>query len=406
VLLVGLAGAGCDGLLEVEAPSQVTPQSRDVPANASLLVNGAGADFECALAHYIVATGYVTNELEYSYTVPAGWDYERRAFQPSTSYYVTVTCDNAADGSVGIYRPLSTARYQGDETVRLLQQWSDAEVAGRAALIARAASYGGYSLLLLGEAMCSAAIDLGPELTPAQIFQLAEQRFTTALEAAQAASDANLVSWARVGRGRARLNLGRKAEASADAGPVPSGFRFDASYGSEAQRRWNVVWERNLRFNSATVGTSYRDVRFNGVADPRVRVTNSGSMGLDRVTPLWFQTKYTGMASPIRVATWEEAQLMIAEAAGGQTAINIINSLHTRAGLPPFSASTEGEIQAQVIEERRRELYLESHRLGDVRRYQTPLFPASGTPYRNGGTYTGQRCFALPDVERVNNPNI
>jgi hypothetical protein len=60
----------------------------------------------------------------------------------------------------------------------------------------------------------------------------------------------------------------------------------------------------------------------------------------------------------------------------------------------------------QIIEERRRELFLEGHRLGDLRRYGLTFQPASGTAYFGGGVYGTQTCFPLPDVERVNNPNI
>ena len=61
---------------------------------------------------------------------------------------------------------------------------------------------------------------------------------------------------------------------------------------------------------------------------------------------------------------------------------------------------------AQIIEERRREFFLEGHRLGDLRRYNLPFLPAPGAPYGPGGTYGNQTCFPLPDVERINNPNI
>ena len=44
--------------------------------------------------------------------------------------------------------------------------------------------------------------------------------------------------------------------------------------------------------------------------------------------------------------------------------------------------------------------------MGDLRRYNLPFAPASGTTYPNGGTYGTQTCFPLPDVERINNPNI
>ncbi|MBA2458981.1 MAG: RagB/SusD family nutrient uptake outer membrane protein [Gemmatimonadales bacterium] len=63
-------------------------------------------------------------------------------------------------------------------------------------------------------------------------------------------------------------------------------------------------------------------------------------------------------------------------------------------------------MMSQIIEERRRELFLEGHRLGDIIRYGLPLFPAPGTPFYVGGEFGTQVCFPLPAVERDNNPNI
>ena len=60
----------------------------------------------------------------------------------------------------------------------------------------------------------------------------------------------------------------------------------------------------------------------------------------------------------------------------------------------------------QVIEERRRELWLEGQRFFDIRRLNLELEPAPGEPYRHGGFYGDTRCLPLPDVERRNNPNI
>ena len=67
---------------------------------------------------------------------------------------------------------------------------------------------------------------------------------------------------------------------------------------------------------------------------------------------------------------------------------------------------TAAAVLAQIVEERRRELWLEGHRLGDLRRYNLPFSPAAGTPYPFGGVYGNQTCFPLPDIERINNPNI
>ena len=35
-----------------------------------------------------------------------------------------------------------------------------------------------------------------------------------------------------------------------------------------------------------------------------------------------------------------------------------------------------------------------------------PYTPAPGAPFPHGGFYGDQRCLPLPDVERLNNPNI
>jgi hypothetical protein len=115
------------------------------------------------------------------------------------------------------------------------------------------------------------------------------------------------------------------------------------------------------------------------------------------------------------ISKYAEAQLILAEAraatgdlTGAETAINAARN-SGRTGMPQFSASgmTQAQVRDQIIEERRRELFLEGNRLGDIRHYNLPLRPATGTPYTiGGGTYGDQRCFPLPAVERNNNPNI
>ena len=87
--------------------------------------------------------------------------------------------------------------------------------------------------------------------------------------------------------------------------------------------------------------------------------------------------------------------------------MNIINQLHARVGLPPFASTDPAAIEAQILYERKAELFLESQGLGDIRQYALPLTPAPGTVFKDGsGTYAAQTCFPLPDIERLNNPNI
>src|SRR5947208_14979772 len=160
---LALAAACYDAgkILDQDAPSRVTASDLENPAYAQLLVNSAIGDFECALTQYIVATGLVGDELIDAQLAQVGWDYDRRTIFPSSGPYGLFAC--GVTQVPALYTPLSVARFDADKILRLLQGWTDAQVTNRSSLIATAAVYAGYSLELLGEAMCSAAIDLGPE---------------------------------------------------------------------------------------------------------------------------------------------------------------------------------------------------------------------------------------------------
>ena len=306
----------------------------------------------------------------------------------------------------GLYRPLSTARWSADNILAQLNAWTNDEVAKRDSLIATAALYAGFSYTALGMAMCSAAIDGGPEVTQMQLFALAEERFTTAISAGGSANVPAIVNAARVGRARVRLYQGNTAGAKEDAQVVPTGFDFDASYSSDNNRRYNRIYASNIRFGFYTVEPQSRGLMTGGVEDPRTLSIDSGNRGADG-TIVWYQQKYEDFDTPIPMARYAEAQLIIAEVDGGQTAVDIINSLRDKWGLPHFESTDAQEIRQAVIEERRRELWLEGTRLYDVQRFNLPLSPEPGTPFPDkGGFYGTTTCLPIPDIERFNNPNI
>jgi len=398
------AGAGCDDLLDVEPPDLIPAAGLAVPENAELLVNGAIGDFECAFGAYVALTGVMAQEVIDATQTAARWPYDRRNLTSQDALYGTFGCTG-----LGVYTPLSTARFSADDILNHLQGWTDAQVEGRQALIAKAAAYSGYAHLLMGEAFCSVAIDLSPELSSQDVFQRAVDRFDTALTAAQASGDQDLVNFARVGRARAYLALGQESSALADAQQVPADFEYVATASGDFSRRANRVYAQNgdgpTGGSALSVGPQYRDLTYNGQPDPRVQVSDFIRLNADG-TDLYYQYKYNSLSDPLPIATGTEARLIMAEIQGGQTAVDIINELHSAVGLDPYPGGTDAEVEAQVIEERRRELWLQGHRFFDIRRLNLPLVPEPGTPYRKGGLYGSDRCFPIPDVEIRNNPNI
>jgi hypothetical protein len=263
---------------------------------------------------------------------------------------------------------------------------------------------------MLGASHCSAALDVGPELTSMQLFMEAESRFSKALEIAQAqASLSGIANAARVGRARVRLYQGNEDGALADAQAVPEGFVMNNFPSDATERMYNRIWQRNLFAFSFSVPPWSRNLMTGGVMDLRTATHDTGVNTGWSPGSVWGQEKYTAANSPIPIARWEEAQLIIAEIQGGQQAVDIINRLRDPWSLPDFASTDENEIRDMVVQERRRELWLEGFRAYDIRRLTLPLFPAPGELFQEGitgGTYGEQTCIPLPTIEKLNNEII
>lgn len=414
LLVAGVLFAlGCDSLqnpLEVESSSRIPAVAVETPANAQLLVDGAIADFECAFAAYVVQSATVGEEFIYAQQTADRVPADRRNTLPTDPRYATNSC-----AGLGIYAPLQIARASAENILGYLKGWTDAEVpVNRTRLIGIAAAYAGYSFVLLGEGLCTLAfsrinpdrsIAYGGEISRDSTFRIAVNLFTEAIAAAQATSNTEILRMAYLGRARAKLNLRDYAGAKADALLVPAGYLKNATYSATVGRRNNFVWGDNAASNrSSSIGEPYRSM-----GDLRVPITSTTTTSATGIRH-FYQTKYTQVDAPIPLATYEEAQLIIAEAeirAGNlAAALPILNAERTRGGQGAFTGTTPAEYLAELIDQRRRELFLESHHLGDIIRYGITLSPAAGTPYHFGGTYGNQLCFPLPAAERLNNPLI
>ena len=187
---------------------------------------------------------------------------------------------------------------------------------------------------------------------------------------------------------------------------MPSGITRIAEFSEVAVTRENRIYNLTVRSNYVSVGPDYRGLTVNGVADPRVLVNNMNRVGLDNVTPMWQQQKFSGSgAAPLTIASYAEAQLILAEASTGQAAIGALNRVRALSSIAPLPAPAAGtDIVAIVIEERRRQLFSEGQRFGDMLRKRIP-FPSTGVN-RKGQAYSNMTCIPLPDVETRNNVNF
>ncbi len=392
VLASTLLLSACQGVLDVSLPGSVEASALDAPSLAPTLVDGAQADFECAFTQYVESTATWANEVLNSSggAEVVGWSARFTRPEAGTAQCPTATSNR---GQFTPYLPLQVARGQSELAREKLTAFTDAQVTGRALLLARANFYGGYAVMLLSEGYCQVAIDATALLTPAQGLAIAETRFTDAIASATTANNTALLNAARVARARVRIALGNKTGAATDARLVPSGFVFNATYAATPVRRRNTMMEDvNLKFH-LSVAPAYRGLTVGGVADPRVVAINANRVGIDAVTPEWIQGKYSAPESPIPLAMWDEAQLIIAEAEGGQSAVDAINRIRTKFNLPAYAGGTAAEITAQVIEERRRTLFLDGHAINDHLRFNIPFLTGVD---QKGVRYNDEKCIPLP----------
>jgi starch-binding outer membrane protein, SusD/RagB family len=415
MLILGLLSTTACGLfdnaLEVQNPSTVPASILEVPANAQLLVNGAIADFECAAGSYAVMGGLITDELLDATQTADRFPYDRRTMASSDRRYAVNTCI-----ALGVYSPLQTARFSTLNVLSLLQGWTTAQVPGRDTLIATLQAYEGYSLVMLGEGFCTMVIStldanrqtvFGGEIQRDSVFKLAVATFSNAITSATATGQTGVLNMALVGRARAYVGLGLLAAAKTDAQLVTPAFAKLVTASSINSRRNNRVWQENsVTSTNTSLGAPYITM-----TDPRVPFVfrRPDSVSVTGV-PLYEQLKYQSASSAIRLASGDEARLIIAEAdlavADFAGADSIISNFRARGGDTAITSVDSATVAAALYDQRRREFFLEGQHLGDAIRFKAALNPPAGTAYPGGGTYGTQVCLPLPDVEKQNNPNF
>lgn len=442
------ASAACSDFLSVDNPGSVDVGNLADSANANLLVNGAIGEFQSMIATSSLWGAILSDEAMSGHVNASYGPIDRRDF------------NELNDIVAGVYSPLQRARYAGDTVAGRLKGYEGDAAAATDLRVARMLAFAGYGYIELGEMFCSAPIGGSAPLTPGELWQQAIPRFDEAIAIVTAAKAGgntaaagdSILNLALVGAARASLNLGDFTAAESYASQVAPGFEYRAYYiegippqpGLPVNPYWNATGSPDAArtgFNSnvsdswnysnssawVVVGETYQDLD-----DPRVPHTPtlvkvmSNAYG-DQYIPNKPKS-FGGYVKPdttvvgkkggvpmtpgasIRVASWLEAQYIIAEAEqGNANTLTFVDAQRAANDQPASTATTAQEVLLDLIDQKRREFWLDGHRLGDLRRYidlyQIDQFP-SGT-YRGGSeSYGTVSCFPIPLTERNSNPNV
>lgn len=430
VLLLAGTLAGCDGILDVENPTVVTPESLNSPEGVSILVNGVVGNFQRSMDDYVIGSGLLTDEL-----VNAGG-------QAAPGYRATDerTVSPAARRLPGVWADVQLARRFADDADSTLRAaMDDPDFAGVTARlergIATARLYRGYTRLLLAELYCRTVIeDDGPARSPAQAAQRARELLAQAADRASNAGLTDVVRATRVGRARAHAYLGNYAEARALAAEVPSSFAFPVEYSSNSIEQENTVFQVTHGVNdflNITVGDGTDDDVHRerwpyfdewveqGLVDP-----DPGREAFDAAVDVNLQHRYVrGSANMVLASGWEarmiqaEAALRSAEVATAEELVgellrdpeqqaNPILRSNSALQLEPFRfdgfTGTLSVDLERLARARAAGLWLTGTRQGLLRRLEArdavELYP----PETEGDA----TCLPIPEEELDNNPNL
>jgi len=437
VLTVPLAG--CEGILEVNDPDIVTPDNLTDEIGLQTLRNGAIGEFTLAYAGggstdgIIMIGGLMTDEWMHSGTFVTRFQAETRS----------IPNDNGT--LQGMFRNLQRARVSLEQTAAKLQEAPDAATDAR---IGEMMMYAGYTYIAFGENYCngvpfslqneSGETEFGPPESNVQIFDRAIARFQSAI--GDASADADVVTAARVGLGRALLDKGDFTGAANAVASVPTDFAKYHRHSENSANQRNSIYELNVVVGRWSLGDSegVNGLNFRTSADPRITSalcedcafdTSQQVPGTPAVGDNWQFANYGSRTNPVPLATGIEARLIEAEALlqGGDAPgwLAALNALRQQwADVAPVirgdgatalaDLADPGSADARVdLHFRERAFYLFStgNRLSDMRRLirqygrsAESVFPTGG--YWKPGANYGTDVNIIVPIDEENNPEF
>jgi hypothetical protein len=446
---VGVAGVlgACSDFLTADNPAAVPVERLADTSLVELMANSVTAGIQSQNYFWFAFLGAnFTDELR---TTPAVF------VDQGTFDQRRVTVDNSYN-SVFTYAPIQRARWLADSVAgRMRAIYPDS--ATRDLRLARTYAIAGYDLILLAEGWCAVPISTASEVYAApspsvELFAMAEARFDSAIKVATQSKAANgslttaagiraalgadsVRNLAYVGMARAALGRGDLAKAAASARQVTAigttgNFEYRLYFNATTTLGLQNLFQDYLSGGGGVATSAISNTPFVGLDDARVPhpLTATGQPLAEPVTggnfvapnsPPSFSTfdgtktgaDFTYSAS-IRLASLLEARYIIAEAEGA-TAANIAFVESRRTAFPSSTAATPttaANFLDNLIEQRRRDFFLDGHRMGDLRRYKKAYnkdFYPTGSYYGSTTVSFGtQTCWPLNVAEVTNNPKV
>lgn len=392
----GLAACNQDKLLVAPTPDVVLPKDISGPAALPNAYAAAIGDFQVAYAGgygngldnnegLAQMSGLLADELTNAETFNTRIEVDRRATK-----VINAT-------TLQTFQDIQRARATADLVASRFRQFDPKNPQG-----AEIQALAAFTYVLLAEDYCNGVptskvnddgtFTFGQGQTGQQLLTVAIAKFDSAIATATANNGATALNLARIGKGRALLDLNKPAEAAATVAAVPSTFNYSIEHDENTGRENNAIFTFNYLESRFSVGDheGTNGLPFVSLNDPRMPVIDAG-VGFDGETELFLTTKYAERKSPTPLALGTEARLIEAEAALRTNDLatfgNKVNDARAHAltysvdgaptsqPLPSPAPIAQGAIPATaagqqdlLFQERAIDLFLTSHRLGDMRR--------------------------------------
>ncbi|HEU0013142.1 MAG TPA: hypothetical protein VFQ45_05635 [Longimicrobium sp.] len=429
IAAAGGLGACSNDLLEVENPASIGTEYLEQVTSIPSLVNTAMSDFNRMYTSNAYAGAILSDEAITGHNFTQWQEFDRRIVLENNS----VLPD--------IYVPIQVARGTAESITNRLRQLvgtPDADVR-----IAQMLAYQAYDYVVLAETFCQAPVTPGgPSLAPNDLFDIALAKFDSAITIAAAATKdtagamtrVQVRNLARVGAARAALNRGDMARAAGYAqslvSSADSNFVWYVAHGLSASYQNNPFFGATTGANR-NIGVS---VHFRNINDPRVRWEASRTGHNTRTilftpqpppshenhnpaVPQAATTTQEAALNPrpdfqqggnVRFASGLEARYVLAEALGPTAyTVAFINQRRAVGGEAPLvlGVVTPADFRTAVQEQRRRDFFLDGHRLGDIRRYlalyNQDFFPTGVHEDPVYGNYETATCYVPHLNERA-----